>query len=176
MEHITIKTLSNGLFRLIPETGYLLFNIFTGKYHSEVETRSTAQWKAIADGTIPTPHIRTLEEAKIEKISQLISYDSSSCVNSFSIAGNSLWIAPDERANYMLTIEGAKRNGITTVTFLGVTIPVDNAIAMLDAVNLYAMRCVEVTNTHKERINSLLTIDEVDAYDFTVGYPEKLSF
>lgn len=33
-----------------------------------------------------------------------------------------------------------------------------------------------VTEEHKAAVNTLTTIEEVDAYDYKTGYPEKLSF
>lgn len=177
MENATITPIANNMYRIVPDAGYRLFNFFTGRYHSEVETRNVSQWQAVSDGSPqPQPHERTLEEAKAERLNAIAVYDSSEAVNGFTLSGTTMWIAPDERANYMLTIEGAKRNGIAAVTFLGQTIPVDNAIAMLDAVNLYAMQCVAVTDAHRAAINALTTIAEVDNYDFTGGYPEKLQF
>ena len=76
----------------------------------------------------------------------------------------------------MLTLEGAKRLGISEITFLGHNIPVDDALHILDAVNVYAMQCVGVTDAHRKAINELTTIEDIEAYDFTVGYPEKLVF
>jgi hypothetical protein len=48
--------------------------------------------------------------------------------------------------------------------------------AMLGAVEVYASDALNVTEQHKAAINSLSSIEEVEAYDFTVGYPEKLIF
>lgn len=121
-------------------------------------------------------HERTLDDAKRERIDELMDYDSSSAVNEFYLNGQGMWIAPDERSNYMLTLQGAQRMGITDITFLGQTIPVATAIQMIDAVNLYAMQCVGVTESHKAAINALTTIADVDAYDYTVGYPQKITF
>lgn len=119
---------------------------------------------------------RTLDDAKRERINALMDYDSSSAVNEFYLNGQGMWIAPDERSNYMLTLEGAQRSGVEYIIFLGQTIPVATAIQMIDAVNLYAMQCVDVTESHKAAINALTTIAEVDAYDYTVGYPQKITF
>lgn len=178
MDNIIIEQLSSGLFRLTPKPGYILFNFFSGRYHSEVETRNVSQWQAVPTGTPtpPQPHVRTLEEAKAERLNALAVYDSSEAVNGFTLSGTTMWIAPDERANYILTLQGAQRLGVETVTFLGHEIPVTLALQMLDAVNLYAMQCVAVTEAHRAAINALTTIAEVDNYDFTGGYPEKLQF
>lgn len=178
MEHATIIPLENNLFRIVPDEGYTLFNFFSGRYHSEVETRNVSQWQAVPTGTPtpPQPHERTLEEAKAERLNALAVYDSSEAVNGFTLSGTTMWIAPDERANYILTLQGAQRLGVENVTFLGHEIPVALALQMLDAVNLYAMQCVAVTEAHRAAINALTTIAEVDNYDFTGGYPEKLQF
>lgn len=177
MEHATIKPIANNMYRIVPDAGYRLFNFFTGRYHSEVETRNVSQWQAVSDGSPqPQPHERTLDEAKAERLNALAVYDSSEAVNGFTLSGTTMWIAPDERANYILTLQGAQRLGVEDVTFLGQTIPVALALQMLDAVNLYAMQCVAVTEAHRAAINALTTIAEVDNYDFTTGYPEKLNF
>ena len=177
MEHATITPIANNMYRIVPDAGYRLFNFFTGRYHSEVETRNVSQWKALPDGSPqPQPHERTLDEAKAERLNALAVYDSSEAVNGFTLSGTTMWIAPDERANYILTLQGAQRLGVENVTFLGHEIPVALALQMLDAVNLYAMQCVAVTEAHRAAINALTTIAEVDNYDFTGGYPEKLQF
>ena len=46
----------------------------------------------------------------------------------------------------------------------------------LAQVQLYANQCYGVTERHKAAVNALETIEAVEAYDFTIGYPEKLSF
>jgi len=176
MEHIIITQLDNGLLRLRAEAGYRLYNDIAQRFYSEAEVVSAEGFRAVLNGIPPEPHERTLAEAKAEKLAALAAYDFSDAVNSFSLGGQSMWIAPDDRANYILTLQGAKRLGVETVTFLGQNIPVDNALAMLDAVNLYAMQCVGVTEGHRNAINAKRAISTVDAYDFTTGYPEKLSF
>lgn len=124
--------------------------------------------------TPPSPD--PVEVARTEKLTELEQYDSSDNVNSFELNGVDMWILPADRTNYMITLEGAKRLGIQTISFLGASIPVDTAMDILDAVNVYAMQCVGVTDTHKVNINDLTTVEEIEAYDFTVGYPEKLVF
>ena len=175
-EHIIITELSNGMLKLEPAPGYILYNDFTQQSYPEAIVKSTKGFRAVLNGIPPEPHERTLADAKAEKLAALKAYDASAAVNSFSLGGQSMWIAPDDRANYILTLQGAKRLGVETVTFLGQNIPVDNALAMLDAVNLYAMQCVGVTEAHRVAINAKRAISTVDSYDFTTGYPEKLSF
>ena len=118
----------------------------------------------------------TIEVAKALKIAELIAYDASDAVNSFTIGGHSLWLSPERRTNYLLTIEAAQEAGIESVPFVGVTLPVAMALAALKAIDLYAYQCVVTRDTHEAAINALTSIEAVDAYDFKQGYPEKLSF
>lgn len=176
MDNVTIITLPNGMLRLIPNDGYTLYNDYTRQTYAEAIVKTTAGFRAVLSGIQPTPHKRTLEDAKTEKLAALKAYDASTAVNSFSIGGQSTWIAPDERANYQLTVVAAQEAGIESVPFKGVTLTTDQAIACLKAVDIYAMQCVIVTEAHAAAINALTSIEAVDAYDFKVGYPEKLSF
>lgn len=121
-------------------------------------------------------HVRTLEDAKMEKLQALSQFDSSTEVNSFTLGDKSLWVSPNERTNYLLTLEAAKDANIENIPFMGYTIPVDTAISVLKAVSIYAMQCVGVTDAHRDAINALDSIEAVDAYDFEQGYPEKLVF
>jgi len=47
---------------------------------------------------------------------------------------------------------------------------------MLAAVEVYAADALNVTESHKAAINALTTIKDIEDYDFTTGYPEKLEF
>lgn len=176
MEHIIITTLSNGMLRLEPEAGYILYNDYTGQRYAEAIVKTTAGFRVVLSGIQPTPHERTLEDAKTEKLAALKAYDASPAINSFSLGGQSMWIAPDERANYILTIAAAQEAGIESIPFMGLSLTTDQAIAFLKAVNLYAMQCVIVRDEHAAAINALTSIEAVDAYDFKQGYPEKLNF
>ena len=47
---------------------------------------------------------------------------------------------------------------------------------MLGALEIYALACYDVTEEHKAAVNALTTIEEVDAYDYTIGYPQRCAF
>lgn len=131
----------------------------------------------------PTP-TQLLERAKASKIAELEAYDDSDAVNSFEIVmGNettSAWIEPDKRSNYRGSLEDCELLGVTDieVPIAGMLIPmtVADARVKLAQVQLYADRCTIVTEGHKYAINALSTIEEVETYDFTLGYPDKLTF
>ena len=48
---------------------------------------------------------------------------------------------------------------------------------MLQQLEVYAVKCYNQTSAHLAAIDDLtLTVEEILAYDFTAGYPEKLTF
>lgn len=118
----------------------------------------------------------TLADIKARKIKELNDYDSSDAVNGFYIAGNLMWRNPAERDNYLSTLQSAQRLGVQSIPFMGYDITPEMGIMMLDMINLYAMQCVGVTEHHAAVINNFGTIEEVENYDFTTMYPEKLRF
>lgn len=52
----------------------------------------------------------------------------------------------------------------------------DVATQMLYSIEIYASACYDNTQQHLANINALTTIDEVENYDHTSNYPEKLKF
>jgi hypothetical protein len=131
----------------------------------------------------PTPE-QVLESAKQEKIAELDVYDQSDAVNGFdvTIGGQTmnLWIDRETRADYKSSIEAAELLGRTEVrpVFNGVevTLSVQTAKMALAQVQIYANQCFGVTEKHRAAIQQLTTVADVEAYDFTTGYPERLTF
>ena len=145
------------------------------------EANPDATIKEVWDMQLTPPHVRTLEDAKVEMIQKIDEYDSSDNVNAF-IINNSVkaWFTADERANYRNSIDSAETLGVEELTFFAgnmlITVPTSNAKIMLATVQLYADKCYIVTQLHKDTVNNLETIEEVDAFDYTAGYPEMPSF
>lgn len=127
---------------------------------------------------------RTLEQAIQEKIYQIEQYDNSDSVNSFTIVlgdnSMSAWLTPNQRANYKNSVDAAKLVGLEELhpVFNGIqlTLPTATAEMALAQIQLYADRCFIVTETHKAEVQALESIEAVDNYDITSGYPEKLTF
>ena len=51
----------------------------------------------------------------------------------------------------------------------------DLAIQLLSALELYALECYNKTAEHKANVGKLMSIEDVEAYDYTTGYPDKLN-
>ena len=65
----------------------------------------------------------------------------------------------------------------TTTLWLGeskMEVPFDTAIQLLSALEMYALECFNVTAAHKVAVSELTTIEEVEKYDITAGYPAQL--
>jgi len=54
------------------------------------------------------------------------------------------------------------------------TLPVSVIKNFLNNLELYAIEALNVTNRHILEVKQLQTIEEVEAYDITVGYPQIL--
>jgi hypothetical protein len=50
------------------------------------------------------------------------------------------------------------------------------AMQMLLAIEIYASECYDNTQRHMAAVDVLESKEEIDAYDYRVGYPEKLEF
>lgn len=113
-------------------------------------------------------------------MNEIDAYDASDEVNSFFLNGIKVWLNKDTRVGLMnsLTIEKNSGKEESTLWFnnICITINCDAAIQMLSALELYALSCYNVTAQHRVAVQNLTTLEEAMDYDYTAGYPEKLSF
>ena len=121
-----------------------------------------------------------LDVIKEEAIEQITEYDQSEDVNSFTLQGKQMWLPKETRVGLVNSVTIEKNAGKeTTVLWFGgerYELPVDTALQMLSALELYALECYNVTAAHKAAVNALESVEDVVAYDYTQGYPEKLNF
>ena len=122
-------------------------------------------------------YINTLKKGKIAQVKE---YDKSDNVNKFIINGDAVWMDKDTRMGIVRGIRAQKEEGATTVSVMfGDTwyeLPVEDALGILNAVEVYAMACFKRTSEHMTAVESLTTIDAVSSYDFTTGYPKVQEF
>ncbi len=121
-----------------------------------------------------------LEKAKRSKIKEIDNYDTSVDVNSFFLNGLQVWLNKDTRVGLMnsLTIEKNAGKEDSTLWFNNICVVVkcDAAMQMLSALELYALECYNKTAEHKVAVEALTSIEAVQNYDYTAGYPTKLTF
>lgn len=131
------------------------------------------------DGTEPTP-AQLLALAKAEKQTAITEHDNSANVNSFTVGGIPMWLNFDQRSRLKATLDAIEGEGGTEMTksFGGIdyTFTCVQWRSMINAVEVYAGQCQTVTQEHRNAVDVLTTIKKVQQYDFTTGYPPKLSF
>ena len=148
-----------------------------------MQTINPSEAQILADGweiykrPIYTP---TLEDVKRSKVDEILAYDSSEAVNEFTIGGQSVWLDKATRAGLLLRFEAESKVGREQTTLWNngqsYTLPLADAMQMLIALELYASECYDNTQMHLANVQKLDTIEAVEAYDYTIGYPNKLAF
>lgn len=120
----------------------------------------------------------TLENAIKAKLEEITKYDVSSAVNGFYYQGSEYWLDKATRVGLMNSTRILKESGqtVTTLWFDNkcLTLSVDDVIDKLSALEQYALSCYNVTASHKIAVQALTTIEAVNEYDITQGYPTKL--
>lgn len=107
-------------------------------------------------------------------------YDSSSYVNEIFVGGVPMWFDSEMRSKVRENLEVCEKMGITeTVLRVGsfaLPTSVEQGWAMYYAVLAYARASWNVTQEHYEAKSAMTDAEECKAFDWTSGYPEKLSF
>ena len=179
---ITIKQRKNIILNRVenienPETGEMMT--------VNMQTFNPTDEMLFADGweLYVTPELtdeQILFNAKKDKKNDIERYDSSVEVNEFYIQGFPVWLDKATRAGLMLRFnsELALKKETTTLWYEGhsFTLPLNTAMQMLYALEVYASECYDNTQLHLANVEKLETLEEVMEYDYKVGYPEKLSF
>ena len=141
------------------------------EYSETAVNEAYAAWKAATAN-------RRLARAKREVLKHIETYDTSSAVNGFVLNGAVVWLDKATRVGLMNSTTIAKAMGQATTTLwlggLKLVVDCDKAIQLLSALEMYALDCFNVTASHKQTVNELTTVEEVEAYDYKVGYPKML--
>ena len=119
-----------------------------------------------------------LEQAKFDKENEIDVYDAS--LEKFIIGGQEMWLGHELRQQLKTSVEAYVTTGAETVTkwfnsneFI---FPTNVWLQMLAMLEVYAAEVLNTTESHKAAINAMDNIKDVEDYDITQGYPEKLIF
>lgn len=120
-----------------------------------------------------------LEQAKMDKIAEIVAYDQSSAVNAFYLNGEQHWLDFNLRdrvfaGNERIAYKGREETSLWLDGKCFV-MPIAAAQDLICTIEVYAKDCYNVTATHQAEVNKLTTIEEVKDYDYKTGYPEKLN-
>ena len=137
-------------------------------------------WLTPEKGVKITNEEEALAAIKADLIAQITAYDTSEAVNSFTLQGKQMGLPKETRVGLVnsITIEKNAGKEVTGLWHDGVRyeLPVDTALQMLAALELYALECYNVTAAHKAAVSALESVEDIVAYDYTTDYPEKLIF
>ena len=154
-----------------PKTGEMI-NVITQTFNPSDELLFEDGWILYEE---PEPTEEDIfNEAKKELISNIEYYDSSSDVNMFFIQGLPVWLDKATRAGLKLRFEAEIAMGKTETALwygnLQFPLPLDVAIQMLYAIEVYASECYDNTQAHLANVNAIDNLEELQNYDYTSGY------
>lgn len=117
--------------------------------------------------------------AKKELIIQKIyDYDLSSNVNVFYKNNIAMWLDKTTRVSLKLRFELELKNGKNnTVLWYNGTpyeITIEEGLNMLEALEMYAIQCYDVTQMHINNVRHINTISDLENYNYQTGYPQVL--
>lgn len=119
-----------------------------------------------------------LATAKAQKIAEIDAYDTSPAVNGFILNGQRVWLDFGLRDRVYQGNERLQRIGRTDTTlWLGkqcYNLSIEQAQNIISHIEAYAKDCYNVTAAHKKAVSELTSIEEVEKYDITAGYPAQL--
>lgn len=121
---------------------------------------------------------RKLARAKREVLKKIEDYDTSPAVNGFYLNGERVWLDFELRDRVYQGNERLQRIGRTDTTlWLGkqcYNLSIEQAQNIISHIEAYAKDCYNVTAAHKKAVSELASIEEVEKYDITAGYPAQL--
>lgn len=152
-------------------------------------THNPSEEMILEDGWIEYIEVfpeKTFEQYKQEKLYNLELHDNSSEVNECFINYEgiilSYWADKNERSVLKTAVQDCIAFGRDTYRLdlrdLNVSININCTmlLQMLAALEVYAIDCYNTTTDHIFNIKELTTQEELDAYDYKLNYPEKLTF
>lgn len=159
---------------LYNETVALINEAHTKEEIDEIVENTKSQYDSIRSSE------DSIEKHRIAKIQEIELYDISENVNGFYLNGNLMWLDKDTRVSLMNSLDLSEKTGRTfmDIWFGDVSYNLDiiTAKSILTAIEMYAMDCYNVTALHRVAVKNMTSIEEIDSFDVTTDYPERLSF
>lgn len=121
-----------------------------------------------------------LDRAKSKKIQEILDYDTSPNVNCFYMSDTEIWLDKETRTGLKLRFEAETNIGMVETSLwynnIRFTLPTSSAVQMLYLLEIYASQCYDNTQFHIKSVSELTNVDDIENYDYTTGYPNKLKF
>ncbi len=185
-KHVSITEIKGDCVRVKPNDGYMLK--LGDFYTDELYCEKSAIPDDLTIVSYNTYFIennkekfkgKTVGEAKEMLIADITAYDTSSAVNGFVLNGAEVWLDFELRDRVYQGNERLQRIGRTDTTlWLGnkcYNLSIEQVQNIISHIEAYAKDCYNVTAAHKKAVGELTDIGEVLSYDYTKGYPAKLT-
>lgn len=121
-----------------------------------------------------------LDRARSKKIQEILDYDTSPNVNCFYMSDTEIWLDKETRTGLKLRFEAETNIGMIETSLwynnIRFTLPTSSAVQMLYLLEIYASQCYDNTQFHIKSVSELTNVDDIENYDYTTGYPNKLKF
>lgn len=191
--NVTVTEVKNGCVKVSADKGFILKCGDT--YTSEIYCAKDAELQdyevvAYSDYLIAENKKKfegkTLEEAKEMLLAEIDAYDLSPAVNGFYLNGLLIPWSKDDPSSPNVDKRMGLRQNIADKVALGeenisiwmkgvsFTMPCAQAEVLMRSIENYAYECFNVTAAHKKAVSELNSIEEVEKYDITAGYPAQL--
>ena len=178
-EYKHIQHLHTNIYRVMVRESEQdgMLTVATAKYdHEPTEDEIMADYNA----SVEAVNRMAVQQAQRQKIREIDAYNDSDSVNGFYINGHKVWVDAETRVKGVNGAKAKQTLGATTMSqWLGgqeFTLSPGMAVMLYAQIESYALDCHNVTEQHKSAVLALNTVEEVEAYDITQGYPEMLSF
>lgn len=191
--NVTVTEVKNGCVKVSADKGFILKGSDT--YTSEIYCAKDAElqdYEVVAYSNYLRAENKkkyegkTLEEAKEILLAEIDAYDKSSAVNGFYLNGMLIPWSKDDPSSPNVDKRMGLRQNIADKVALGeenisiwmkgmsFTMPCAQAEMLMRSIENYAYECFNVTAAHKVAVSELTSIEEVEKYDITAGYPAQL--
>lgn len=191
--NVTVTEVKNGCVKVSADKGFILKGGDT--YTSEIYCDKDAELQdyevvAYSDYLVienkKKYEGKTIEEAKEILLAEIDAYDKSSAVNGFYLNGMLIPWSKDDLSSPNVDKRMGLRQNIADKVALGeenisiwmkgmsFTMPCAQAEMLMRSIENYAYECFNVTAAHKVAVSELTSIEEVEKYDITAGYPAQL--
>lgn len=191
--NVTVTEVKNGCVKVSADKGFILKGGDT--YTSEIYCAKDAElqdYEVVAYSDYLRAENKkkyegkTIEEAKEILLAEIDAYDKSSAVNGFYLNGMLIPWSKDDPSSPNVDKRMGLRQNIADKVALGegnisiwmkgmsITMPCAQAEMLMRSIENYAYECFNVTAAHKKAVSELASIEEVEKYDITAGYPAQL--
>ena len=108
-------------------------------------------------------------------IAAIKQYDTSLNVNSFTFKDKQYWLDKNTRIGLQHLVNCSEDKISLMLEGELLELPIEFANNFLKQLEVYAGKCYLVTQQHLNNANLLETVEDIVNYDYTKGYPEKIT-